>query len=361
MASVLLPSIPTLAIGIVAVGVMVMGVILWLSGGKPPASLPQQTQDLKEIEEYGQRVKHDLEEKSKRIDVLRGYLTNHYENDILPPIGSWLNESPQANPFVTEARVVYDVLGLAYVAYNPPSQIFKKQLEFQEVAYCEEIESHLGAEDWSKWENLRNLTNGQLDKVIEILNEIETDIRDKAGGLGLEEWNGAFYRGDPAKYGPPKNYFWMHRLVYQIWYGGDWGSEQVTKQYDSFYKADCWNYAGGAAQSQTKEGLDKLTQWLPTEAAKIATEREALPNLSPVQSALVEFRKMQGGIQYDYQTRHSDKAGVGIASLANSCSVCEQWIDEIKSESIPEAKARTPVGANQARKKSQQIKRSNAP
>lgn len=276
--------------------------------------------------------KQRLEEVSKEKERLRGYLKVHYEKDILPEIESWLDSVSPTARLSTEPRATYDVPDLAFAAYNAPSGIYKGHLDFQ-ASRAEEVKAHLGSGGWAKWETLRDLTNSQLDKVVEIWRDIEKDVREFTKGLGLDEWDGFFRPIDaPARTGPPKEYFWLHRLLYQIWQGSDWASLEVSEYDDSFYQTKMWQYAGGAARSQKREPLDKLKAWLPTESSNIATKRAALPSLTPIESALVAFRKMQGEIDYDYHTRHSDKAGVGIASLPNSCSICKDWIDKIRGQ-----------------------------
>ncbi|MDE1852577.1 MAG: hypothetical protein KGI38_02385 [Thaumarchaeota archaeon] len=271
-----------------------------------------------------------LQDERIRIGEVKARLSEHYQG-VLHSMQFWFDDLQPSVPTGSayEPKLTYTVARLvAAYWYSPPPKTDLRKLETR--TYVEEsapeVEAPLRGENWSKWVALRERANAHLTRVGELWQKVVDDIRSETSSLGLKEWDGTLALGKPV------DHYWLHRLFTSLWLDYDsfqgqgthlWDDANIVQGDDDYNRKKVWFFYDGGVQSTSREALEELKIWLPTEANAIA----------PAQK---ELREDADGIALDYDSLHRswgkverDYRGKRAERLLGSCPTCADWLAEL--------------------------------
>jgi len=266
---------------------------------------------------------HKKDKEEARRKELESQIKTHYKNDLLPVMRGWFQPSEKVNLKVSGTSYDYGVLTVGIRFQLNGNSRIKELVEprhFQQNIVTEVVE-HLSkgySEEWEKWIKLKNDVKLHLKSALQVMEEVETNIKKTTLKLGFIEWNLKGVR--------PTDYCHIDIFVKLIWDDPEY--HQHTKRhiwddYEIKSENGAWQFGDILAYSQRRETLEQLKRCLNAESSRITGFKLRLSEeKSKLEGDSKVFKSFLENIEDDYLRR--DKW------IRSSCATCKDFLEELE-------------------------------
>jgi hypothetical protein len=266
-----------------------------------------------------------------RAEEPNGSLREHY-GEIVRDYGLLFERKSARPPAQWPASIEYRMTGGVAYYYNEKKTVilplaFPKTLEGVE----EQVRSHLGPENWERWEGLVRDTNAHLELVTKMWIQILEDLAAAAREIGLREYEKLIER--------PVDIYWPSKFLEAIWgdigfydknHSHQWETVEIVEEMYAMpmrHNVDTvqtWVFSGLPwVMTQSKDAAEKIKKVWEDEAVKVEPGVwDLLQERSRIESRTVELLSTLRRSELEY-------AGYR-RNFPYACSVCRPWLDELK-------------------------------
>jgi hypothetical protein len=236
----------------------------------------------------------------------------------------WFGRIPQRPQRVGYILIDYRI-DEAAAFYLATEQVILQELNFpKEIdAVQDSMRSHLGAENWARWESLAGAVNGHLRSVTAIWDDIARRLEPAGQKAGL------FPSSRPTE--APVDTYWPALFVEAIWNDPHhfdsnrkhlWEGYEIVKDLavvpmrHTEDTVQSWIFEGtNLARSQSRESLETIKEAWKLEAQRAGPLiRAKLEERAAIESQAAAFKRLVGGVVEDYQRE---------GKLGGTCRQCE--------------------------------------